>query len=110
MAELSPVSPVRAANAFTMQAADSLGDTFLNTGKELVLIEHTNGAGSDVDLTVTTTKTIDGEAVEDKVITIPAGTLHLLGPFQPGYYNDQDGYVSLSYSSETDMEVAVLKP
>ena len=110
MAELTPVSPTRAANAFTMAAADVLGDTFHNTGTELVLIEHTNGVGSDVDLTVSMTKTIDGEPVQDKVITVPAGTSHLLGPWKPGYYNDPDGLVSLGYSDATDIELAVVTP
>jgi len=107
MATLTPVAPARAANQFAGQAAAAGGDDFVNDGEKVLVIEHTNGAGSDVDLTITTTKMVDGEDVDDKVITIPAGERHLIGPFPPQVYNDGDGKVALAYSSETDIEVAL---
>ncbi len=110
MATLTAVSPARAANAFSMQAAAAGGDDFVNSGSELLLIEHTDELGSDVDLTIVTQQTVDGEDVADKVITIPAGTLHLLGPFPRAIYNDGDDKVQLTYSDETDVEVGVLSP
>ena len=108
MATLTPVAPARQANPIPGQAADVGGDDFANDGKKLLLIEHTNGAGSDVDLTITTTKTVDGEDVADKTITVPAGERHLFGPFPTSVYNDGEGKTSLSYSSATDIEVAVI--
>jgi len=57
-----------------------------------------------------TQQTVDGEAIADKTIVIPAGERHLVGPFPKTVYNDSNGRVQLSYSSETDIEVAVINP
>ena len=108
MADLTPVSPARAASNFDGVAAAAGGDQFVNTGSELLVIE--NGSGAQMTLTVTTTKQIDGEAVADKTVDIPAGERHLIGPFPPAIYNDNDNKVSLAYSSETSVTVAVAKP
>ena len=108
MAALTPVSPSRAANDFSFAAAAAGGDTFANTGKEMVLI--TNGSGSGITLTIATTITVDGEDVADKEITIGAGETHLLGPWPANLYSDGDGLVSLAYSLETSITVAVIKP
>ena len=110
MATITAVSPDRAANSFTFDAAASGGDDFVNTGTELLLIKHTNGAGSAVTLTIVTTREVDGQSVADKEITIGAGETHLLGPFPTGIYNDPDEKVSFSYDDETDIEVAVISP
>lgn len=109
MATVTPVSPARAANPLAGQAADPAGDDWANTGKELLLVEHTNGAGSDVTLTVATTVEIDSEPVADKEIVIPAGQRHLLGPFPANIYNDGDGKAGASYDDATDIEVAVIQ-
>ena len=39
MADLTVVSPARAANALTGESAAAGGDAFTNTGKELLVIE-----------------------------------------------------------------------
>lgn len=109
MATLTPVSPARAPNELAGQAASAGGDQWANSGKELLVVEHTNGAGSEVTLTVTTVVTIDGEAVADKEIAIPAGTRHLLGPFPPNIYNDGEGNASVACDDETDIEVALIQ-
>jgi len=108
MADLTPVSPSRAANSFSFASAAAGGDEFPNTGKELVVIK--NGGGSGITLTVTTTLTVDGEPVDDKEITVGAGETHLLGPWPGNIYSDNDGKVSLGYSDNTSVEVAVIKP
>ena len=110
MADLTVNSPARAANAVSNEAASAGGDAFANTGRELVLLTHTNGAGATETLTVAMQKTIDGEDVPDKTVSIGAGETHLLGPFPTGLYNDVDGKVQLSYSSETDLELLVIQP
>ncbi|MFO7958998.1 MAG: hypothetical protein R6X33_18080 [Candidatus Brocadiia bacterium] len=111
MATLSAVSPSgRQAGAFTFTAADPLGDDFVNNESELLLVRHTNGAGSSVTLTVTSTMQVDGEDVPDKQISIGPGENHLLGPFPRNIYNDVEGKVALSWSDATDIEVALIKP
>jgi len=110
MATHTPIAPTRSANPITFAAADTLGDDFVSTGKELVLVEHTNSLGSSVTLTVTTTATIDGEAVADKIITIGPGETHVLGPWPQQWYNDANAKVTLSWSAVTDIMLAVIKP
>ena len=95
MATITPVAPKREANSFSFSAAAAGGDEFVNNGSELLLFEHTNGAGSDMTLTIVTQQTVDGEAVADKAITVGKGTIHLLGPFPTGIYNDANGKVQL---------------
>ena len=75
MADLTVVSPARAANPLTGESAAAGGDAFANTGKELLVIE--NGSGSPINLTVVTQQEVDGEAVDDKGIAIPAGERHV---------------------------------
>jgi hypothetical protein len=110
MADLTVNSPDRAQNSVSAESAAAGGDAFLNTGKELLLITHTNGGGSQETLTIAMQKSIDGEDVPDKTVDIPAGEKHLLGPFPTGLYNDVDGKVQLTYSSETDLELLVIQP
>jgi hypothetical protein len=110
MAQLAIVSPARVANVFAEASAAAGGDEFANTGKELLVIEHVNGGGSNVTLTIVTPQTVDGLAVADKAIVIAPGTRQLLGPFPKGIYNDEDDNVNLTYSAHTDIRVAVLRP
>jgi len=108
MAALTPVTIVRSASGLlTMASASAGGDEFANTGKEILLIENTGSPART--LTVTTEETIDGEAVADKDITIAANSIYAIGPWPTGIYNDVDGNVNISYDSETNLEVAVIK-
>ena len=109
MAQLSTAVSARAANPFSFSAADPAGDTFQTSGREIILVRHVNGAGTSVDLTVVTTAVVDGESVQDKVITMAPGENHLLGPFNRRVYGDPDDMVSLGYSDATDIEVAVIR-
>ena len=108
MATHTPVTAARTANAITMTAAEAT-DKWANGGKDLLIVEHTNGAGSSVTLTITTTIAVDDEAVADKTISIGPGELHILGPFPINYYNDGNGEVNLAWSDETDITLAVLR-
>lgn len=109
MAELTPVSPDRAQAELAAASGAAGGDEWANDGKTYLLIEHTNGAGSTVTLTITTSATVDEEAVADKEISIPAGERHIIGPFPTNIYNDGDGHANISYDDETDIEVAVIQ-
>lgn len=110
MADLASQSPAREANALTFSAASSGGDAFVNTGRNYLLVRHTNSGGSSVTLTIETQATVDGEAVADKTVVIAAGDdPHLLGPFPMQVYNDGDQKVQLTWSSETDIELAVIE-
>jgi hypothetical protein len=90
----------------TFETATETGDAFLNDGK--VWIHVINGAGELV-LTIITQQTIDGEAVDDKTVTIDASTTQVIGPFPTEIYNDGDGLVQLTYSKHEEVTIAFLK-
>lgn len=88
-------------------AAAGGGDSFPNTGAEVLVIK--NGGGSGITLTVVTPVTVDGLAVADLTATIAAGATAMVGPFPPGTYSDGSGNVNLTYSAVTTVTVSVVK-
>ena len=111
MSELSKVSPtIETLTNVPGASADGAGDSFINTGDELLLVEHTDDQGSDVDLTFEVNRQVEGLDVPDRTLTIGAGERALIGPFSTQIYNDADGKVQISYSAATNINVAVIKP
>lgn len=108
MAAVTPVTKSRSANVIPFAAATGGGDEFANTGRELLLVRHTNAGGAAVTLTIATQAAPDGLAVADKTVTIDPGEDHALGPWPTSIYNDADGNVQLTWSSATDIEIAVV--
>lgn len=109
MATLTVKSSARAANALTM-VVPSGSDKFPNTGREMVLVD--NSASSDaLTISIPTPQTVDGLAVGDRTIVVPAGEKHLLGPFPSATYRDSDGFVTLTTSGAgiADALIAVIK-
>lgn len=91
-------------------AATAGGDTFINTGSEVLIIK--NGDSSGMTLTVVTPVTVDGQAVPDETMAVAAGETRMVGPFPPGWFNDtlaSGGVVSLTYSSVTSLTVKVVR-
>ena len=107
--EITAIAPARTANEFADTAANVDGNWFVNDGRQLLVIHHTNVGGADMTLTIVTQLTVDAEPVDDKEIAIVKGKRYLIGPFPTGFYNDGDGYVQMTYSAETDLTVGVIK-
>lgn len=84
------------------------GDTFLNTGREVV--ELVNGSGSPVVVTIDVQRTTDGDGatVTDPTVTVAAGARKFVGPF-PASYNDASGLVKITFASVTSNTITVLK-
>lgn len=87
-------------------AANSDGSKFPNDGQTFLLI--TNGGGSSITVTVAATITIDGLTVSNLVVTVGAGAKKLIGPFDPGVFNDSAGNVSVTFSAVTSVTVTVV--
>jgi hypothetical protein len=85
-------------------AASVGGDTFTNTGSELLIVK--NAAGAPINVTVVTTQTVDGLAVADKVVSVTNGTTRSLGPWPRAVYGST---VSVTYSAVTSITVKVLQ-
>lgn len=92
------------------------GNQFANpTGR--ALIEVTNGAGSPITITFTTSANyiVTGGTtsitypVADDVQTVTNGTTKTFGPFDRTLYNDTNGNVLVDYSSGTSITARVLE-
>jgi hypothetical protein len=103
MATLTVQNSARAVASVALTAAGAGGDEWVNTGKEGFLIDNQDAASKTV--TFVTQATVDGEAVGDKAVVIPAGEMHILGPFPKSTYNDANEKVQVTYSAVTSLSV-----
>ena len=92
----------------TYGSAAAGGDEFANSGDEFIHIK--NGDASSHTLTIETPATVDGLAVADRTVSIPAGEERMVGPFQAATYNDSGGLVQLTYDGVTSVTIAIIKP
>ena len=53
--------------------------------------------------------TVDGQAVTDPTVSVPASGERVIGPFPTSIYNNANGKAKITYSSEADLTVAVCK-
>lgn len=99
---------VRAGITPTYNAATATdGDAFTNDGKTMLSVLNT---GSESTLTIQTPGTVDGLAIADRTVVIPATTgKKFIGPFPPTQYNQSDGKVYLDWSSATGVTFAVVR-
>ncbi len=106
MADLEILTAVHTGIDAAGDEADVDGDSFLNTGRELLIVHN---AGEDpIAVTVESTYEVDEQDVADLVVAVPAGESRHIGPLRPGIYNDEDGLVQVTYDVVTDVSVAVL--
>ena len=85
------------------------GDSFPNTGVELVAFKNTDGTAVTVTLDIQAL--VDGQTVTDKTVVIGATTGEkLIGPFPTTVYNDGNSRVNFTYSGVTALKVCVFKP
>ncbi|MFD1627654.1 hypothetical protein [Azospirillum griseum] len=113
MAQLPTQRPTEAGAALTYAAADPPGDSFLNTGKEVVHVK--NGGGGPITLTVKSRNVapeVPGYgpvAKPDRAVTIPAGGDRLIGPFPiKAFTEPTTSRVSMTYSSTTGVTTAII--
>lgn len=91
-----------------LETAAAGGDQFLNDGKRtFVVVKNVNASTRTVTFEVQ--KTVDGEAVADKTVDVAQNEEQVVGPFPADVYNDSDGYVQVTYDSETDVSIAACK-
>lgn len=87
-------------------AANVGGDTFNNTGREIIFLE--NGDASPTTATVAVEQQLDGNAVVPLAVTnVPATNGRIMvGPFDKTVYGSS---VSITYTSITSLNVSVLR-
>ncbi len=107
MAILAAKTSTRAGINTDLVAANGGGDSFVNTGVEMILIK--NGDSGAHTVTIVTDATVDGLDVVDRAVAIPAGETWLIGPFPADVYNDDNNRVQLTYSAVTAVTIAIVK-
>lgn len=95
--------------SYTAAIAD--GHMFYNGEATFIHIKNT---GTEKTLTIQTPGSVDGLAIADRTVTIPATTGDkMIGPFRAGVYNQisgaDKGKIYIDYSSETAVTVAILR-
>lgn len=68
-----------------------------------------NGSGSSISVTIVTPVVINGLALADQIIAIPANSEKIMGLFTPQVYNDQNDFVNISFTSITSVTVVAFR-
>jgi hypothetical protein len=89
-------------------AANVDGHSVANDGK-LTFVHVKNGSGGEVTVTIDTPGTVDGLAIADRTVAVPAGEERIIGPFPTAYYNQADGTVHVDFSAVTSVTIAAFK-
>ena len=110
MATLSVQNIVRSGNGLdpTYAAAAAGGDEFVNDGKR-TFVHFLNANVAVRTVTIATPKTVAGLAVADLAVVVPATGEAMVGPFPADTFNDGDGKVQMTYSTEVDLTIAVIQ-
>jgi len=108
MATLTLQQIVQAGLEPTYQAADSGGELIPNSdGRSLLHIKNSGAATRTV--TFTSTKVVNGLALADQAVSVPAGEDRIVGPFPQDVFNNGSSQVAVSYDNEADLTIAALK-
>lgn len=105
MAILTPQSISAAGTTPTVITPGASGDK-VPVGS---ILRVTNGTAGSITITLTTHQTVDGLAVTDRTVSIPASETRVIRATSV-YQNPEDGYVDVSSSDTTasvDIEVYV---
>lgn len=89
-------------------SANADGHSVQNTGRECVHV--VNGGGGAITVTIQTPGTVDGLAVSDRTVSVPAGEDRIIGPFPVRDYNQPNTEtIYVDFSGVTSVTVAALR-
>ncbi|QJY51254.1 hypothetical protein [Pseudonocardia broussonetiae] len=86
-------------------AASPGGDRF--TPSRNTFLHVVNASASPVTATLTTPGNVDGLAIPERGVTVPAGANRMV-PLPPGTYRSADGLADVAWSATTSVTFAVL--
>jgi len=105
MAALTTQVLVPGGAASTLTDATSGGDTC--AAGEGIFLEVDNGSAAAVTVTLATPGTVEGLAIDDRAVSIPAGERWKIPV--PRLFAKADGQCDITYSSATTVTVACFK-
>jgi hypothetical protein len=86
-------------------AANVDGHEFTNDGKTFLQVKNTSG--SPITVTLQTPATVDGVALADPTVSVPATTGDkMIGPFPTRAFNQSGGVVYVDFSAVTNVTVS----
>lgn len=91
----------------TFSSANADGNYFINDGK--TYIEIVNADASDHDIVIDSPAACNQGSTHDITVTVTAGERRHIGPFEKARFNDDNGYVNVTYSAVTSVTVAAIK-
>lgn len=108
MATLTAGTVSRDGLVLDLATPEADGDEFANDGTKVVLVK--NDSVNYLSVTITTHATLDGQAVDDRVVQIDPGDMVLIGPFPTSIYNHPTtGRVHVEIDNRTDVLIGVVK-
>lgn len=111
MAIIAAQLPTTGGVALTFAAATAGvgGDEYVNTGKQMLVVN--NASGAPITVTFKAKKACNLGTLHDVVGSVAAGAIEYFSPVDGTFYNDPDtGRVQVTYSAVTSVTVAVLAP
>jgi hypothetical protein len=107
MAQVATKQIVRTGSEPVYAAASAGGDKV--TPGPTTFLHVKNGSAGAITCTVATPGTVDGLAVADLAVNIPAGGERLVGPITSGLFRDPaDGLAAVSWSADASVTFAAL--
>ncbi len=95
----------------TYTASSGEGDKFPNNGNQYVAIKNASVSAMTVTFATQVTSfnsPVYGPAVKsNSTLTIAGGRTGWIGPLSPNAFNDTDGNVNITYTSATNISVAI---
>jgi hypothetical protein len=96
-----------------LAAANGGGDSFFMTGRDLLVVNNASGGAITVTISTVVAAVADNfgvtNAAHDKVFSVAAGKIAVLGPFTLGRFKDANGNAQVTYSGVTSLTVGVLR-
>lgn len=90
--------------------AMATADNYICRNNGRVILHFIKEGANPATITIVTTKTHGGLAVDDLTFVVQAsGGVEFAGPFEPGLFNDASGDMDISTSEETDITVQALQ-
>jgi len=120
MATRTPEQSVELGTQITFHSADSGGDDFVNSGKEIILINNNNGSAVTVNveayLDAVDVSSANVEDVNYGTLTkadvsksCADGEITAIGPFKTAGFNDSNGKVNITYSATANVTVGFVR-
>lgn len=113
MADLNKIQSVTSGVEIVTQAADAAGDTIKNNDGKIAL--YVENASVAVSVTITSEETTlnvagygDAIPLDNIVVSVPADSTFIIGPFPTARFNDASGDVKVDYDDNSNVSVAAI--